>query len=102
MDFLLQIFWKQKILPSEAIIEWYNKQKDRDEKICETWLKACKQFVEWLQDDEEEDSAREDEGELDRLGENGDEILEDDVEPELSTLMLELEEDSPKALLLLD
>ena len=53
-------------------------------------------------DDEEEDSAREDEGELDRLGEDDDEILEDDEELELSTLMLELEEDSPKALLLLD
>ena len=53
-------------------------------------------------DDEEEDSAREDEEELDRLGEDGDEILEDDEELELSTLMLELEEDSPKALLLLD
>ena len=53
-------------------------------------------------DDEEEDSARDDEGELDRLGEDGDEILEDDEELELSTLMLELEEDSPKALLLLD
>ena len=53
-------------------------------------------------DDEEEDSARDDEGELDRLGEDGDEILEDDEELELSTLMLELEEDSSKALLLLD
>jgi len=53
-------------------------------------------------DDEEEDSAREDEGELDRLGEDDDEILEDDEELEFSTLMLELEEDSPKALLLLD
>ena len=53
-------------------------------------------------DDEEEDSARDDEGELDRLGEDGDEILEDNEELELSTLMLELEEDSPKALLLLD
>ena len=52
--------------------------------------------------DEEEGSAREDEGELDRLGEDDDEILEDDEELELSTLMLELEEDSPKALLLLD
>ena len=54
------------------------------------------------EDDEEEDSARDDEGELDRLGEDGDEILEDDEELECSTLMLELEEDSPKALLLLD
>ena len=53
-------------------------------------------------DDEEEDSARDDDEELDRLGEDGDEILEDDEELELSTLMLELEEDSPKALLLLD
>ena len=52
-------------------------------------------------DDEEEDSAREDVGELDRLGEDDDKILEDDEELELSTLMLELEEDSPKALLLL-
>ena len=52
--------------------------------------------------DEEEGSAREDEGELDRLGEDDDEILEDDEELECSTLMLELEEDSPKALLLLD
>ena len=58
--------------------------------------------LEDVADDEEEDSAREDEGELDRLGEDGDEILEDDEEHELSTLMLELEEDSPKALLLLD
>ena len=58
--------------------------------------------LEEIADDEEEDSAREDEGELDRLGEDGDEILEDDEELELSTLMLELEEDSPKALLLLD
>ena len=55
-----------------------------------------------LEDDEEEDSAREDEGELDRLGEDDDEILEDDEELELPTLMFELEEDSPKALLLLD
>jgi len=53
-------------------------------------------------DDEEEDSARDDDEELDRLGEDGDEILEDDEELELSTLMLELEEESPKALLLLD
>ena len=53
-------------------------------------------------DDEEEDSARDDDEELDRLGEDGDEILEDDEELECSTLMLELEEDSPKALLLLD
>lgn len=53
-------------------------------------------------DDEEEDSARDDDEELDRLGEDGDEILEDDEELELSTLMLELEEGSPKALLLLD
>ena len=53
--------------------------------------------LEDVADDEEEDSAREDEGELDRLGEDDDEILEDDVE-----LELELEEDSPKALLLLD
>jgi len=53
-------------------------------------------------DDEEEDSAREDEGELDRLGEDCDEILEDDEELECSTLLLELEEGSPKALLLLD
>lgn len=58
--------------------------------------------LEDVEDDEEEDSAREDEGELDRLGEDDDEILEDDEELELSTLMLELEEDSPKALLLLD
>ena len=58
--------------------------------------------LEDVADDEEEDSAREDEGELDRLGEDGDEILEDDEELELSTLMLELEEGSPKALLLLD
>ena len=58
--------------------------------------------LEDVADDEEEDSAREDEGELDRLGEDDDEILEDDEELELSTLMLELEEDSPKALLLLD
>ena len=58
--------------------------------------------LEDVEDDEEEDSAREDEGELDRLGEDGDEILEDDEELECSTLMLELEEDSPKALLLLD
>ena len=36
------------------------------------------------------------------MGEDDDEILEDDEELELSTLMLELEEDSPKALLLLD
>ena len=58
--------------------------------------------LEDVADDEEQDSAREDEGELDRLGEDDDEILEDDEELELSTLMLELEEDSPKALLLLD
>ena len=58
--------------------------------------------LEDVEDDEEEDSAREDEGELDRLGEDDDEILEDDEELELPTLMLELEEDSPKALLLLD
>ena len=58
--------------------------------------------LEDVADDEEEDSAREDEGELDRLGEDDDEILEDDEELECSTLMLELEEDSPKALLLLD
>ena len=58
--------------------------------------------LEDVADDEEEDSAREDEGEIDRLGEDDDEILEDDEELELSTLMLELEEDSPKALLLLD
>ena len=59
--------------------------------------------LEDVEDDEEEDSTRDDEGELDRLGEDGDEILEDDVElDECSTLMLELEEDSPKALLLLD
>ena len=58
--------------------------------------------LEDVEDDEEEDSAREDEGELDRLGEDDDEILEDDEELECSTLMLELEEDSPKALLLLD
>ena len=58
--------------------------------------------LEDVEDDEEEDSAREDEGELDRLGEDDDEILEDDEELELSTLMLELEEDSLKALLLLD
>jgi len=50
--------------------------------------------------DDEED-AREDEGELDRLGEDDDEILEDDEELECSTLMLELEEDSLKAVLLL-
>ena len=56
--------------------------------------------LEDVADNEEE--AREDEGELDRLGEDDDEILEDDEELELSTLMLELEEDSPKALLLLD
>ena len=36
------------------------------------------------------------------MGEDDDEILEDDEELELPTLMLELEEDSPKALLLLD
>ena len=58
--------------------------------------------LEDVADDEEEDSAREDEGELDRLGEDDDEILEDDEELELSTLMLELEEDSPKVLLLVD
>ena len=58
--------------------------------------------LEDVADDEEEDSARDDEGELDRLGEDGDEILEDDEELDLSTLMLELEEDSLKALLLLD
>ena len=58
--------------------------------------------LEDVADDEEEDSAREDEGELDRVGEDDDEILEDEVELELSTLRLELEEDSPKALLLLD
>ena len=58
--------------------------------------------LEDVEDDEEEDSAREDEGELDRLGEDGDEILEDDEELEPPPLMLELEEDSPKALLLLD
>ena len=58
--------------------------------------------LEEIADDEEEDSAREDEGELDRLGEDDDEILEDDEELELSTLMLELEEDSPEALLLLE
>ena len=57
--------------------------------------------LEDVEDDEEEDSAREDEGELDRLGEDGDEILEDDEELECSTLMLELEEDSLKAVLLL-
>ena len=58
--------------------------------------------LEDVEGDEEEDSAREDEGELNRLGENSDEILEDDEELELPTLMLELEEGSPKALLLLD
>ena len=57
--------------------------------------------LEDVEDDEEEDSAREDEGELDRLGEDDDEILEDDEELECSTLMLELEEDSLKAVLLL-
>ena len=57
--------------------------------------------LEDFEDDEEE--AREDEGELDRLGEDCDEILEDDEElDELPTLMLELEEDSPKGPLLLD
>jgi len=54
--------------------------------------------LEDFEDDEEE--AREDEGELDRLGEDDDEILEDDEELDCSTLMLELEEDSPKVLLL--
>jgi len=58
--------------------------------------------MEDVRDDEEEDSARDDDEELDRLGEDDDEILEDDEELEFSTLMLELEEDSPKALLLLD
>ena len=58
--------------------------------------------LEDVADDEEEDSAREDEGELDRLGEDGDEILDDDEELELPTLMLELEEDSPKVLLLVN
>ena len=57
--------------------------------------------LEDVADDEEEDSAREDEGELDRLGEDDDEILEDNEELELSTLMLEVEEGSPKSLLLL-
>ena len=58
--------------------------------------------LEDVEDDEEEDSARAEEGELDRLGRDDDEILEDDEELERSILMLELEEDSPKALLLLD
>ena len=56
--------------------------------------------LEDIADDEEE--ARDEDEELGRLGEDGDEILEDDEELECSTLMLELEEDSPKALLLLD
>ena len=54
--------------------------------------------LEDIADDEEE--ARDEDEELGRLGEDGDEILEDDEELDCSTLMLELEEDSPKVLLL--
>ena len=58
--------------------------------------------LEDVADDEEADSASDDEEEIDRLGEDDNKILEDDEEIERSTLRLELEEDSPKALLLLD
>eukprot|EP01017_Pseudomicrothorax_dubius_P037320 TRINITY_DN5459_c0_g1_i6.p1 TRINITY_DN5459_c0_g1~~TRINITY_DN5459_c0_g1_i6.p1 ORF type:complete len:136 (+),score=41.31 TRINITY_DN5459_c0_g1_i6:356-763(+) len=59
----LQFLYKTEALKDEMVIAWAESRRESDNEHAKHYLALCKQFIDWLQANEEEEEEEEDEEE---------------------------------------